>query len=70
MAAHAYHPGPPVDATLQRGHCIGNAEEEDTGCNQPVRYRPKTVAPKRRGMYGKNQFTPAQAGVQYFKELD
>ena len=68
MAAHAYHPGSAVDATLQRWHCIGNAEKEDTGSNQPVCYRLKTVAPKRRGMYGKNQVTPA--GVQYLKELD
>ena len=43
MATHAYHPGPPVDATLQRGHCIGNAEEEDTGGNQPVRDSLETI---------------------------
>ena len=48
MAAHAYHSSPHVNGTLQRGRRIGNAKEENTRGNKPVRDSLETVRRERR----------------------
>ena len=49
MAAHAYHSSPHVGGTLQCGSCIGNAKEENTRGDKPVRDSLETVMGERVG---------------------